>query len=302
MKSRVATIPLQRTMASAIQRAQGELAITQTRLSTGKKAANFSDLGTEALRNLSAHSMLARQQAHTAVAKGVGTTLALYQSNIEAIQTAAEDMKQTIVTAIGTGETAGVQEQIQTSFDQFRTSLNASESGLPLFGGSQTGSPFLPQTLADAGTTDPAHAFGDDDVRTTARVAEGIDINYGIGATAIGGALYTAFRTLSQAGSIGENPSSTQLDALKQAVAQIDTGLASVRTANAENGRRQSQVDTLAARGEQRSILLSGVIEGNEDADLGQVAIDLAQQKTVLQASYSVFAQLSSLSLASYLH
>ena len=47
--------------------------------------------------------------------------------------------------------------------------------------------------------------------------------------------------------------------------------------------------------------MLSSVIEGNEDADLGQVAIDLAQQKTVLEASYSVFGQLSRLSLVSYL-
>jgi flagellar hook-associated protein 3 FlgL len=50
-----------------------------------------------------------------------------------------------------------------------------------------------------------------------------------------------------------------------------------------------------------RSTLLQGIIQDNEDADLGQVAIDLAQQKTMLQASYSVFAQLSGLSLSSYL-
>jgi flagellar hook-associated protein 3 FlgL len=299
--SRVATIPLQRTISDAIQRAQGQLAVTQVRLSTGKKAANFADLGTESIRNLSAHSMLARQTAHTAVAKNVGTTLSLYQANIEGIQTSAQDLKQAIVSAIGTGETAGLQEQIQTSFDQYRSSLNASEGGLPLFGGSQTGSSFLPRTLADAAATDPANAFADDTVRATARVAEGHDMTYGIGATAIGRDLYAAFRTLAQAGTIGENPSAAQIDALKQAVAQLNTGLGSVGAANADNGRRQASLDTLTARGEQRSILLSSVIESNEDADLGQVAIDLAQQKTVLQASYSVFAQLSSLSLVNYL-
>ena len=48
-------------------------------------------------------------------------------------------------------------------------------------------------------------------------------------------------------------------------------------------------------------LLLEGVIETNEDADLGQVALDLAQQKTMLQASYSVFSQLSDLSLVSYI-
>ncbi|WP_204265676.1 flagellin, partial [Klebsiella pneumoniae] len=77
--------------------------------------------------------------------------------------------------------------------------------------------------------------------------------------------------------------------------------LGDLRAVNAENGRKQNQVDTLATRGEQRSLVLQGVIQDNEDADLGQVAIDLAQQKTVLEASYSVFAQLSGLNLAAYL-
>ncbi len=91
------------------------------------------------------------------------------------------------------------------------------------------------------------------------------------------------------------------MDAIKQAVAQLNTGLGDVRAINADNGRKQNQVDTLTARGEARGLVLQGVIQDNEDADLGQVAIDLAQQKTVLEASYSVFAQLSGLNLTAYL-
>jgi flagellar hook-associated protein 3 FlgL len=47
--------------------------------------------------------------------------------------------------------------------------------------------------------------------------------------------------------------------------------------------------------------LLTGVIGSVEDADLGQVAIDISQRQTILQASYSVFAQLNSMSLANFL-
>jgi len=92
-----------------------------------------------------------------------------------------------------------------------------------------------------------------------------------------------------------------QLGILSTAAGQIDTGLESLRTVNAENGRKQAQTETLSVRAGDRSTLLQGIIQDNEDADLGQVAIDLAQQKTMLQASYSVFAQLSGLSLSSYL-
>ncbi|MBQ1496883.1 MAG: flagellin [Sphingomonas sp.] len=300
--TRVATIPLQRTMAGAISRAQEQLADTQRQLSTRKKAATFADLGTEAVRNLSAHSLLARQDAQATVSKRVGTTLSLYQANLEGIDDATSDLRTSLMKAVGTGDSAGLQEAIQTAFDQFRTSLNASEGGTPLFGGSQIDqAPFSVDTLAQAATTPAANAFHNDTVRANARVADGVDISYGVGASEIGANLYEAFRTLGQAGDIGTKPTDAQMDAIKQAVAQLNTGLGDVRAINADNGRKQNQVDTLTARGEARGLVLQGVIQDNEDADLGQVAIDLAQQKTVLEASYSVFAQLSGLNLTAYL-
>ncbi len=300
--SRVATIPLQRTMADAITRAQEKLAVTQQRLHTGKKAADFADLGTETVRNLSAHSLLTRQDAQSTVAKRVSTTLSLYQGNLEGVETATTDLRQQILQAVGTGKAGGLQEAIETAFDQFRSALNAAEGGTPLFGGSQVDqNPFGVDTLAQAASVDANTAFRDDSVRASARVADGVDVSYGIGASEIGRDLYEAFRTLAQAGDIGETPSAAQMTALQQAVTQIDTGLGSLRDVNAENGRKQNQVETLTTRGEERSLLLKGVIESNEDADLGQVALDLAQQKTVLEASYSVFSQLSGLSLVAFL-
>jgi flagellar hook-associated protein 3 FlgL len=300
--TRVATIPLQRTMSSAIQRSQEKLAITQQRLSTGKKAADFADLGTETVRNLSAHSLLARQDAQSTVAKRVGTTLSIYQGHLEGIEKAVGDLKTDILNAIGTGDAAGLQEAIETAFSQYRTSLNANEGGAPMFSGSQTDTtPFTPDTLADVAATNVADAFKDDGVRSSARVADGVDVTYGITASAVGKDLYAAFKTLAQAGTIGAKPTAAQLDALKQSIGQLGTGIDSLRTVNADNGRKQNQVETLTTRGEQRGLLLEGVIETNEDADLGQVALDLAQQKTMLQASYSVFSQLSDLSLVNYI-
>lgn len=300
--TRVATIPLQRSLSVAIQRSQSKLAITQTELSTGKKVANFADLGTEAVRNLSTHSLLARQDAESAVAKRVSTTLSLYDANLGGIETAADDLRQSILTAVGTQEAGGLQSAIDAAFHQYRTSLNATDSGVPMFAGSQTGSdPFKPSNLSDLVGLPQASAFGDDSVVSSARVSEGVDVPYSINATTAGGGLYAAFRTLAEAGTIGANPTAAQLSALSDAAGQLATGLDSLRAVNADNGRRQAQVDSLVTRGEQRAVMLNGVIEGNEDADLGQVAIDLAQQKTTLEASYSIFSQLSGLSLVQFL-
>jgi flagellar hook-associated protein 3 FlgL len=300
--SRVATIPLQRTMSAAIQHAQQSLAATQTQLATGKKAADFAALGTEAVRNLSTHSLLAQQDAYVGVAARIGTTLSFNDANMSAIDTAASTLRQDLLTAAGTGRAPGLAEGIAAAFDQFRASLNASDGGVSLFGGSQTDGPaFLPNTVAGTIGVTPAAAFANDGVKATVRLADGLDVQYGVTASDIGSDLYTAFQTLAGAGAIGDTPTQAQLDILSKAAGQIETGLASLRTVNAENGRKQAQVEALGSRAGDRSLLLQGIITDNEDADLGQVAIDLAQQKTTLQASYSVFSQLSGLSLASYL-
>jgi flagellar hook-associated protein 3 FlgL len=300
--SRVATIPLQRTMAAAIQHSQQLLSATQAQLSTGKKATDYASLGTEAVRNLSTHSLVAKQDAYAAVSARVGVTLALNDVNIGAIDTSAMSLKQDIMTAIGTGKGAGLTDSINAAFDQYRAALNASDGGASLFGGSQTDGPaFTPTTLASTLSTPASAAFANDSIKASARLSDNVDVQYGVTASDIGSGLYAAFQTLAGAGTIGDPPTAAQLTALTTAAGQIDTGLVNLRAANGENGRKQAQAETLATRATDRSTLLQGIISTNEDADLGQVAIDLAQQKTMLQASYSVFGQLAGLSLASYL-
>ncbi|WP_294252651.1 flagellin [uncultured Sphingomonas sp.] len=300
--TRVATIPLQRTMASAISGAQEKLAITQKQLSTGKKATDFASLGTEAVRNLSAHTLLEQQKAQSNVSKRVGTTMSLYQGHIEGVQTANTALRQQILSAIGTGQSSGLQQAMESAFSQMRSSLNANEGGVPLFGGSQTDSaPFSVSTLADAATVPADQAFHDDNVLASARVADGLDVQYGVNASSFGSGLYEAYRAMAQIGPIGDKLTDAQVTALQGVVTKMDAGLKQLNAVNADNGRKQSQIDDLTKRGEERSLLLQQVIQDNEDADLGQVAIDLSQQKTVLEASYSVFSQLSSLSLVKYL-
>lgn len=299
---RVATIPLQRTLSGAIQQAQQKLAATQLQLTSGKKANDLAALGTEAGRTLSARTLRSTQEAQSSSAKALGTTLSLYDANITTIDDASATLRQKIMTAIGTGQTQGLQGSIAGAFDQFRAALNAGDGSGPLFAGAQTdATPFKPQTLADTVGATPATAFANDGVRATARLSDGVDVTYGVGANELGAGMLAAFRTLAEAGTIGETPTATQLDALKTAMGQIDAALPAIRTLNAENGRKQAEAESLGTRADDRANLLSELISTNEDADYGQIASDLSQQQTVLRASYSVFTQLSSLSLTQYL-
>ncbi|MBZ6379218.1 flagellin [Pacificimonas flava] len=299
---RIATMPLQLTMSDAIQRTQGRLADIQSQLSTGKKAPNLAALGNETVRNMSAHSMVSRQEAELQVAQRLQTTMSLYDAHITQMDDVTSGLKNDLLTAIGTGRAEGLQAAIESAFDQLRGSLNTSEGDVYLFGGSQTDkTPFLPEKVQDLAGLPDADVFANDDVKAKARVAEGVDITYGVLASDVAGKLTSALRTLAEAGHIGATPTEAQKTALQTAVGQIDDALADIRSSNAANGRRQLQADQLTERTEDRILVLKSVIAENEDADLAQVAVDLAQQQARLEASYQVFARLSSLSLGDYL-
>lgn len=299
--TRIATIPLQQSMSDAIQRSQQKLAISQAQLSSGKKAPDFASLGVQAVRNLSAHSLVSREKAHAEVAAQVGTTLSLYDANISGIETMASELRQNALAAIGTRDATGLQDAINAAFAQFRSNINARAGGVPLFSGAQNTTPFTPETLADTVGLDAADAFTNDKVRASARVGDGIDVQYGVTASEVGTDMLAAFRTLAEVGDIGERPTATQMEALQDAIGQIDGALGNIRNVNAENGRKQAQLETLGTRADQRGLIYQDVISRNEDADLAQVAVNLAQQQATLQASYAVFSKLSGLSLVNYL-
>lgn len=300
--TRVATIPVQRAMSGAIQRTQQKLAASQLQLATQKKAHDYASLGTATVRNMSARSMVERTEAHSSVAKRVATTLSLYDAHMTDISDAVTELRTQILSAVGTGRSAGLQDMIGSAFETLRYSLNAGEGGVPLFAGSRTDTPaFKPVTLADTLNYTTADAFGNDDIQATARISEKLDLEVGVGASDVGGGLFDGLRKLAGAGTIGDSPTAAQITALKEALDLLGNGLADLRGANAGVGRKQVQAETIATRLDDRVIVLKDVIAENEDADMGQVAMDLAQHRATLEASYSVFAQLSKLSLANYL-
>lgn len=300
--TRVASVPMHRTLFDAIQRSQQKLSATQLQLATGKKAQDYADLGTEAVRTLSAHSLLARQDGYGTVAKRLDTTLAIQDANISAIESSSENMRVQILKAIGTGQAAGLQETIDAAFQQVRAALNADEGGIPIFAGSQTDQrPFKPEKLADLVGLPAADAFTNDNVRASARVSEGLDVEFGVLASDLGTKLTEGFRKLAEMGPIGDTLTAAQSTALQDAISSIQDGLIDVRSLNAENGRKQAQIETLGTRAEDRTLLLKDLIGRNEDADMADIASELTQRRSVLEASYSVFSQLSGLSLLNFL-
>jgi flagellar hook-associated protein 3 FlgL len=300
--TRVATLPLQNTLANAMQRNQQSLADSNMQLNSTFKVQDYAGLGDKTASVMSAKTMLAQQQAQSAVADRVNTTLGLYQNSLGAIDDSVSALKTKLLNAIGTGDSPDLGSAIQSAFDNFRDSLNTNEAGVPIFAGGQTDSaPFVPQTLSDMVGLDPNDAFANDDTKTSARLGDDIDVQYGIGASDVGTGLAQAFSTLAALGPFGDKLTDDQVAGIKTAMGQIDTGLSQVRAVDAQNGDTQNEVETLGKRADDRANLLTNVVGDAVDADMGQVAVDISARTTILNASYAAFDKLNGLSLLNFL-
>lgn len=299
--TRIATIPLQMLQSDAVARAQERLATAQTRLATGRKAESYAGLGTDAAVSLTGRGVMAAQEGYAAVSQRLQTQLSLVNSNLESMDSAATDLNNALVRAVGTGEAPGLQEAIQLAFGQVRAALNASGEKGYLFAGGGKGAPFAVSSLSDLVGADVGTLFRNGQVRATSRVADGVDLEHGVVATDVGVGLAQAFRTLAEAGPFGERPTDAQMTALTEAMGQLKTGLQAVREQSSANGRRQAQLEQFEAQAIQRRTDMEELVGKAEDADLGQVAVEITQQQAVLEASYGVLARLSRLSLLNYL-
>eukprot|EP01037_Dinobryon_pediforme_P034761 gene34761-40828_t len=224
-----------------MDRIQRGIAASSAQIASGEVAPTLSGLGAAAVPMLSAHSVVARQQAYVATSNALGSTLALYDTHISSIDSLATNLQQALTGASGAGTTAGLQTTIEDAFTSFRDALNAQGGGGALFGGSQTdGTPFVPQTLQASVGLSAEQAFSNDDVLASARVADHRDMTYGTTARQLGEQMLTAFQTLASAGTIGATPTKTQEAAMAKAVNQISTALIGIRSLNAANGQRQA--------------------------------------------------------------
>lgn len=301
--ARIATLAMQNTLASAMARSQESLAESQLALASGKKATDYAGLGADAVRTLSARSLLSQQESYQANTSRLSTTLALYDANLTDLDDSLTDFRTEIYTAIGAGNYPNLDTLIENAFAELKNTLNATESGVPLFAGSQTSKePFTPDSLDDLIGLDPADAFANDSVIQSSRVGQGIDLDYGILASDVGTKLVQAFKTLAEGGPYDTDElTAEQIATLETALGELDTGMKDLRAANSTNGQNQNRIDTMSDRAEERTTLLTELVGKVEDADLAQVALDISNRQTVLEASYSVYAKLQDMSLVNYI-
>jgi len=306
--TRVSSFGHNQSMVNSLLQNQSRLFDVQRQINTGKKADEFRGYTREAETLLSARTLKSRTEGYVATAKDIRRKLDTNELQMEGMHDAADDLKQTIVDALGQNQAISFSESLQQAIASVLSSLNTQVNGNYIFAGSRTDTkPVAAQSLADlVAAPSVASLFQNDTEKLSGKVGDNVEIEYGLLASDIATDLLTSLKALADydAGPFGplDGPlTAAQRSFLQTEMANLTTAIDTVQSYISQNGLRQNRAEDVSETLEAGSNFLEVFISDIEDVNLTEAAMRLNGDQLALQASYSIMGQLSKLSLLNYL-
>ncbi len=300
VSSRVASLTNHNTLMGNFNRVQQDLATLQRQISSGRKAQAFNELEGKVERTTSLENKLKNITQYES-----SNALALARVNTmitaaDSIQNIANEMQEVIVLSRSATEAQYplFRQQMDNLVEQVASLLNTNISGRYLFAGGKTEQPPVEIPVPNTGiigTPDAGYYQGDSHVHTV-RSSENLVVEYGVKADHI------AFQTL--------------FAAAKQAIDGFNKGdpnilgdaLDLMNTANEEvNAVRASINNNIILLNDTNDLhritgaFVNGAYGEEISTDVVAASTEVALNESVLQASFSAFARISSLSLTDFL-
>lgn len=296
---RVSTAGLgQALMRSAIT-VQARLAEKQTAQSSGLQAQAYTALGAGAGKLISLESQLVRLEGRAGTTQ---TALDRTQSMNSAVGAMADLMSElrTTLSEMSTRSSDAVDyNQVgETMLADLATLMNLQVDGRYLFGGGQTTDAPVDVSLlaqpSQPSTADAAYYLGDDAVQSVA-VTDQASVAYGVTAAESG------FEKALRAANILAHIDPDDADAITEAYDLATEAMDELLAAQGRLGVNAGRLENFLAQQDTAISLLSERIGDVKAVDTAQVAVEIAQYETTLQASYSALGKLNGLSLVDYL-
>lgn len=276
-----------------LQSAASRLASLQAKMSSGHQITKPSDDPSGTVRALQLRADLRRNSQYSANASDamgwLSTSDTSYTQVVKLVQTARTLVVQGLNTGVNSQEGANA---IADQIDGIRTSLislaNSTYNGRPVFGGTTAGDVAYDAAgnyVGDSGT-----------VSRTVGAQATIQINQ-TGPQVFGppgGDLFGLLSTIST--TLRTNPAG-----LTGSLAQIDTALTRISTAQAAEGAAMQRVQIAQASQQSTNVSLNDELSGIQDIDLADMAIQVTTANTTYQAALQTTANIRQISLLNFL-
>jgi len=276
-----------------LQAASSRLAELQDKLSSGQQIMRPSDDPSGTVRALALRGDLKRSNQYVANANdAIGWMTAADTAYTQAVKI-LQNVRTTVVQGLNTGASdAGAAAALAEQVDGLRTSLigvaNSNYNGRPVFGGTTAGGVAYDGSgtyVGDGGAV--TRAVGPNNTVTINQTGPQVFGSGGGDVFALLGNIATTLRT---------NPS-----ALSASLGQLDTAISTVTAAQSAEGAAYQRVQDTSTILSSDNVNLKSELSQVEDADLGQLAIEVSTANTTYQAALQATANISQLSLMDFL-
>lgn len=286
-------------------RTQTRLQETTIQISSGKQSQDYAGIAEQSRRVVSLESMHMRSENFIKQIDLIDARLTTMESSISQLQDIASELKTLLVNA-SNGENwddLALGDRGQTMLDQFAGLLNVQEDGRYLFaGGTSNRAPVetggFDPTAVGYDETAPVVAnsgyYAGDDLQQSVRIDEDETLAYGLTADdpafeALGRAIYLTRNS---------NGNATQLEQALQAVEDAINRLPDVRS---QVGADQIALEEAKGRHTELMDYVEKQIDDIQNVDVAAAMTRFSADEVMLEASFSVTAQLGQISLVNFL-
>jgi len=301
MNNNIPTFSIYQTSIENFQRVQGDLSKLQTQVSTGNKAQNFADLGSNISQALSLSTLVTSNNNFSQNNTLVVNQLNTYDSVLQQIQTINSQLQSAITTERSADVATNPLAQTATQMlSTVKNLLNTSFNGQYIFAGAKTDTPPVGDlTTSNLINNQPTDNYYQGD-NTTLTTQAGTDINTSYGIKANNPAFTNLIGALNMAINAGNSASPNTDPDLSTALDLTNTVTSGLSNLQAQNGDTMSQLQQININYTNDATYIQNA-QGFENTDLAGASVQVTEDQTTLQAAYEVFAKISSLNLASFL-
>ncbi|MCB2082254.1 MAG: hypothetical protein H6908_01450 [Hyphomicrobiales bacterium] len=296
MVERIGTATFFAQTISDVRSGQSQLAELRRQISSGVKAADFAQLGTETVPIMDLRSSIDSTKQYQRQNELTLTRLDIMETSINKLQELAEGLKsQVALKRSAAGASLDLTIYAESSLDQIKDMLNVKAFGSYLFGGSKTDTPPLSGNIENIGTngSPTSDYYQGDDFLANIRATKNLTVEYGVTADD------SAFQKLIGAFSYLLRPDNTAN--LDQAAALTNEAVEELTNVRTRVGTSARTLEEANSTHDAVTLQLEQLLKDSIGTDITEATIKVSELELLLTATFQTFARVQKLSLTQYL-
>ena len=314
--TRISSFGQQQLLLQGITTNQSRVFEAQRQITTGKKAEDFQGLAGETSTVLGAKSFNSRVETYQQTIATVRGKLDANDLQLDGMLTSMRSLQDTIRISLANNQSDGFDGVLNQTFQFVNGSLNTNFGGTYLFSGANTGTPpvnvdNLDELLALTAPTPPAvaapvsDAFDNSSVSFKARIADSVDVDFGLLASDAGTEIYQVMNDLydyhTNTTAIDGELAQPEWNFLQTQLGKLDTAIDNLQQIQVNNGLSYERLDVVDEQHKDTAVFLETFISSIEDVDIAQAITNLNNDQLALEASYRSIGSMSRMSLLDFI-